>query len=129
MFGSKTILLCGDFRQTLPVIPQATRLHLIENFIVSWDKFQEFHKCTLRQNMRVLPQEIEFVEFLNVLGNGTVPTSPQYSSDTIEIPQNLIGHTNSIINDIYGDLTETIISHEIVDSVILAPKKDLKAVY
>ena len=30
-FGVKTILLCGDFRQILPVVPHGSRATLIEN--------------------------------------------------------------------------------------------------
>lgn len=84
LFGGKTILLCGDFRQTLPVIPHGTRVNLIENCIKSWTEFSKFQKLTLTQNMRALPNEIEFVEFLRKLGNGELQTYPQFGSDIIE---------------------------------------------
>ena len=46
-FGGKTILLCGDFRQILPVIPHESRGTLIENCVTSWQEFSYFHKITL----------------------------------------------------------------------------------
>ena len=61
-FGGKTILLCGDFRQILPVIQHESRGTLIENCVTSWHEFSYFHKIT--RNMSALPNEIEFVEFL-----------------------------------------------------------------
>ena len=63
----KTILLCGDFRQILPVIPHESRGTLIENCVTSWHEFSHFHKITLTRNMRALSNEIEFVGFLKKL--------------------------------------------------------------
>ena len=63
-FGGKTILLCGDFQQILPVIQHESRGTLIENCVTSWHEFPYFHKITLTINMRALSNEIEFVEFL-----------------------------------------------------------------
>ena len=51
-FGGKTILLCGDFRQILPVISHVSRGTLIENCVTSWYEFSYFHKITLTQNRR-----------------------------------------------------------------------------
>ena len=67
--GVKTILLCGDFRQILPVVPHGSRATLIENCVTSWYKFVYFPKVTFTQNMRALPSETEFVEFLKNIVN------------------------------------------------------------
>ena len=63
-FGGKTILLCGNFWQILPVILHESRGTSIENCVTSWHEFPYFLKITLTQNMRALLNEIEFVEFL-----------------------------------------------------------------
>ena len=63
-FGAKTTLLCSDFRQILPVIPHGSRGTLIENYVTSWYEFPYFHKIAFTRNMRALPNEMEFVEFL-----------------------------------------------------------------
>ena len=42
----------------------------------------------------------------------------------IEIPQQLIGHTNNIINELYGNISENILSDHMLDPVILASKND-----
>jgi hypothetical protein len=123
-FGGKTILLGGDFRQILPVIPHGSRATLIENCITSWHKFAYFHKVTFTQNMRALPSEVEFVEFLKKIGNDESPQLPQFGENIIEISQQFIGDENNIINEVYGNISENILSDNILKSVILAPKND-----
>jgi PIF1 helicase. len=75
-FGGKTILLCGDLRQILPVIPHESRGTLIENCVTSWHEFSYFRKITLTRNMRALPNEIEFVEFFKEIDNDEAPEFP-----------------------------------------------------
>lgn len=126
LFAGKTILMCGDFRQILPVMTHGTRATLIENCIVSWTEFESVQRLTLNQNMRALPHEIEFVEFLKRLGNGTERQYPEYGSDMIEIPQHLLGNCNRIIEDVFGDVSDVtnILSERVFKSVILAPKNE-----
>lgn len=120
LFGGKTILLCGDFRQILPVVPHGSRAVLIENCFTSWSEFDSFHHVTLSQNMRALPHEIEFVEFLRQIGNGTARQYPEFGENVIEIPQRLIGNVNKIVDEVYGNIAENILTDRILYSVILA---------
>ena len=39
-FGGKTILLCSDFRQILPVIPHESSGTSIENCVTSWHEMK-----------------------------------------------------------------------------------------
>ncbi|XP_011859026.1 PREDICTED: uncharacterized protein LOC105556539, partial [Vollenhovia emeryi] len=74
-FGGKIVLLGGDFRQLLPVKE--------------------------RKNIRVLPQEKEFAQFLLDLGNGSLNDQ----SDNIQIPERCIADINAnIVRDMYGDI-------------------------
>jgi hypothetical protein len=59
--------------------------------------------------MRALPNEIEFVEFLKKIGNDEAPQFPQFGENIIEIPQQLIGDKNNIINEVYGNISENIL--------------------
>lgn len=124
LFAGKTMLLCGDFRQILPVVPHGSRAVLIENCVISWNEFNTFHHVTLNQNMRALPNEIEFVEFLKLLGNGEARKFSQFGDDVIEIPQNLIGNVANIIDDVFGNIEQTILTDSMVNSVILAPTNE-----
>ena len=75
-FGGKTILLCVNFWQILPVILHESRGTLIENCVTSWHEFPYFRKITLTRNMRALPNEIEFVEFFKEIDNDEAPEFP-----------------------------------------------------
>ena len=126
MINSKHLkkkLLCGDFRQILPVIPHGSRGTLIENCVTSWHEFPYIHKITFTRNMRTLPNEIKFVEFLKKkFGNDEALQFPQFGENIIEIPQLLIGDKDNIINEVYGNISENILLDNILDSVILVPK-------
>ncbi|XP_034934873.1 uncharacterized protein [Chelonus insularis] len=100
-FGGKIVVLGGDFRQLLPVKTHSTRsetVNLSIKFSSLWKNFQLF---SLSQNMRVLPEEVEFAEFLLNLGNGTLNDN----EDNVQIPSCCLAHVDDdIINDTYGDL-------------------------
>lgn len=123
-FGNKTFLLCGDFRQILPVVPHGSRAALIENCVTSWNLFPQFHHVTLTQNMRALPHEIEFDEFLKKIGNGDAQVFPSFGPDIIELPRQIVGNLDNIISDIYGNIEQSILSEDVLHSVILAPKNE-----
>jgi hypothetical protein len=69
-----------------------------------------------------IPNEIEFVEILKKIGNDEAPQFPQFGENNIKIPQLLIGDKTNIISEVYGNISENILSENILDSVILAPK-------
>ena len=72
--------------------------------------------------MRALSKEIEFVEFLKKIYNDESSQFPQFGESIIEIPQQLKGDKNNIINEVYGNISENILSDNILVPVILASK-------
>jgi hypothetical protein len=87
-FGGKMIILAGDFRQCLPVIPGATRAGIVGQCINKshlWQHFTVFH---LTENMRVKasgdPVLEEFDKWTLSIGNG------QDSNGSVPIPNNMI---------------------------------------
>ena len=76
------------------------------------------------RDMRALLNEIEFVEFLKRIGNDEAPQFPQFGKRIREIPKQLIGDKNNIINEVYGNISENIHSDNIMDPVILTYKND-----
>ena len=68
-FGGKIVIFCGDPRQTLPVIPKASRSVVVNASLIKcplrWDSAV---KLNLSINMRVIrngknPQSIQFAKF------------------------------------------------------------------
>ncbi|XP_044583970.1 uncharacterized protein LOC123264615 [Cotesia glomerata] len=71
-FGGKLMILGGDFRQLFPVQPHTTRTETVNLSIRFSSLWKNFHQFSLTQNMRALPEEIQFVNFLLNIGDRTV---------------------------------------------------------
>ncbi|GFT18965.1 ATP-dependent DNA helicase, partial [Trichonephila clavipes] len=90
IFGGGLILLSGDFRQTLPIIPRSTptdELHACLKSSVLWRHLQ---KLTLKTNMRVQLQRDasvgNFAKQLMDIGNGRIEIDE--STQCITLPAN-----------------------------------------
>src|SRR5437868_14558772 len=73
-FGGKIVILCGDFRQVLPVVVRGTHEKIVDACLKSSDLWKHFQSLKLTINMRVLQQnnieQKNFVEFLLQVGEG-----------------------------------------------------------
>ena len=78
-FGGKIILLAGDFRQCLPVVPGANRAGTVNKCINKSALWQHFKVLQLTENMRVRasgdPTLEEFDKWTLSIGNGMVLNS------------------------------------------------------
>lgn len=76
-FGGAMILLSGDFRQILPVIPRSTAVDEINTCLKSSNLWRYVKKLQLTTNMRVTllndTSAEDFSEQLLTIGNGQVP--------------------------------------------------------
>ena len=74
-FGGKIIILAGDFRQCLPVIPGANRAGIVDSCINHSHLWQNFQVQSLTENMRVMasgdPTLERFAKWTLSLGDGT----------------------------------------------------------
>ena len=90
-FGGKTIVLSGDFRQCLPVVPGASRAGTVDTCINRSFLWRHFEVLRLTQNMRVRASGDvrleEFDQWLLSLGDGTAPVVS--GEDIIELPEDL----------------------------------------
>ena len=68
-FGGKVVVLGGDFRQLLPVNINSTKDEVINLSIKKSKCWDHFKTHFLTQNMRTLPSEKEFTEYLIKIGN------------------------------------------------------------
>ncbi|XP_049316556.1 uncharacterized protein LOC125779320 [Bactrocera dorsalis] len=79
-FGGVMILLSGDFRQTLPVIPKSTAADELNTCLKLSHLWRFVKTISLTMNMRVLLQNDRtaevFLKELLQIGNGQVPIDP-----------------------------------------------------
>ena len=99
-FGGKTLLLGGDFRQTLPVVPHGSQSAIVEASIKFNELWHKFKILKLQNNVRSV--DPEFSEWLIKLGNGELSNTHGLPDDTIEIPSDLICN-GSLIKEIFGE--------------------------
>ena len=74
LFGGKVMVLCGDFRQTLPVIEGVnSEIAITGNSLLKSALFVEnFMRMQLRRNMRADGESVEFKKWLLKIGSGTM---------------------------------------------------------
>lgn len=96
-FGGKVVVFGGDFRQVLPVIPNASRQDIV---LASLKSSYLWHHCQvlkLTKNMRLTvganSSDIEdiksFGEWILEIGNGTI-NEPNNGETTIDIPDDIL---------------------------------------
>ncbi|KAJ1687074.1 hypothetical protein LUZ63_018464 [Rhynchospora breviuscula] len=141
-FGGVTVVLGGDFRQTLPVVPHSTRFETVAASITNSYLWPSCRLFRLTINMRLLTSNSQlsdrqaisvFACWLLSVGNGTAPGIPLYNCserDWIKIPDKYLLHhagdkVSAIITAVYGDLQCT---HQddgyLRVRAIIAPKND-----
>ncbi|KAJ6935238.1 DNA helicase [Populus alba x Populus x berolinensis] len=97
-FGGKSILLGGDFRQILPVIPGGTKEEIINASFTSSLLWSAFTFLTLNQNMRLSAEGLspdqkdelrQFAEWILLIGDGQIcdlAVSDDHDAAFIKIP-------------------------------------------
>ena len=90
-FGGKILILSGDFRQTLPVIPGASSATVIDSAINRSYLWKFFKVLKLEENMRVKassdPSLEAFDKWTLSIGDGEIPVVEE--ADSIEIPDEM----------------------------------------
>jgi len=118
-FGGKTVLLGGDFRQTLPVVPHGSRSAIVEaslKFNELWDKFQ-----ILKLTNNVGSVDKQFSDWLINVGDGAIESASELSEDLIEIPADIVCK-GSIVSEIFGDHIKLNDASKFAKMAILCPK-------
>lgn len=128
-FGGKTVILGGDFRQTLPVVPGGSQEQIVSLSLPRSYLWQSIEILTLHNNMRLLNgnltnssrnEEQAFADWLLTVGrgdgisaDGTIPFDPRMRVDSCD----------TLITSIYPHLDENVPPPRyFLDRIILAPR-------
>ena len=90
-FGGKVVVLGGDFRQVLPVMPHGSREEVVAHSIQSHGLWASglLRAHTLSQNMRAR-EDAEWREYLLQIGNGAVPLVPSIGPFAIRLREDIV---------------------------------------
>jgi hypothetical protein len=96
IFGGKTVVLGGDFRQILPVVPKAGREDIVNASLPRSHLWQHVTILRLHINMRVMAtnfeEQREFAKWVLNVGNGSFPAiagEEVVDPDWIKIPSHM----------------------------------------
>jgi ATP-dependent DNA helicase PIF1 len=132
-FGGKVIVLAGDFRQVLPVVPKGSRAQIVQAAVKCHSLWSHFYTIRLTKNMRAMrllqeigeqaaQQQQEWADYLLQIG--------EHASEKMLLPSDMVvptqGGIDQLIQDIYGDLRLDVarIPATLIHKCILAPKND-----
>ncbi|KAG2215864.1 hypothetical protein INT45_004467 [Circinella minor] len=132
-FGGKLIVSSGDFRQVLPVIPNASRAQIVAQSLKRSSIWRHTQIFRLQTNMRVQQasntrnsaQLREFAEYLLRIGENREQIAPG-TEDCIKLCNSMLmpGYNIlTLIDTLYGDMISTTPSREfLMSGAILTPK-------
>ncbi|GFR74752.1 ATP-dependent dna helicase pif7-like protein [Elysia marginata] len=127
--GGIATLLCGEFRQILPVVVVGTRANIVNSCIKSSMLWSCITPLQLRTNMRVyLSGSTEagiFADMLLRLGDGLIPATE--NPDTIPLHQFgiIVQTTKQLIDSVFPDFVNNISNAQwLTERAILTPLND-----
>lgn len=135
VFGGKTVLLGGDFRQILPVVQKGTRQDTVLAAINRSRLWDSCHVYLLQHNMRLNQTEKDFAKWLIRVGDGKSNELKQKSFndsdlDMVSINKELmLQNTDYAIKDIvmhtYAEYEKSNTDREyLIERVILTPRNE-----
>ena len=111
-FGGKVVLLGGDFRQTLPVVPRGSRAQIVGACIRRSPLWRHFVMLRLHENMRARQAAGEhqdrqeaFADWLVQLGSGQLP---EVEEGVIQLPEELVMPDDlaGVVDWVFGDMAQ-----------------------
>jgi hypothetical protein len=108
-FGGKVLVLGGDFRQVLPVMPHSSREDIVSHSLQAHPLWTSgfvsiFH---LTENMRAAHNGT-WRDYLLTVGDGLVEVATQISTQSIRIPDKLVAPHGWSVNDMIGHAFPTL---------------------
>jgi hypothetical protein len=115
-FGGKCLLLGGDFRQCLPVVPHGTSAQQASACLKASRLWHHFEQLSLTDNIRAAG-DADFAPWLLRVGNGTDGSSVDLNHHNID----LIYTQQELIDKTFGTVINGVTLQHLRKTVILAP--------
>ncbi|KAG5556137.1 hypothetical protein RHGRI_006680 [Rhododendron griersonianum] len=126
-FGGKIMVLGGDFRQVLPVVPKGTKAKTINASIAKSPLWRNVQVIRLKQNMRSV-NDREFTDFLLRVGDGNEPT---FDDEMMKVPASMVilwendRSIDKLIEEVFPDIESCAADSEyMVDRGLITPKNE-----
>ncbi|XP_050277829.1 uncharacterized protein LOC126719302 [Quercus robur] len=126
-FGGKVLILGGDFRQVLPIVPKGTKAEMIDACIVKSPLWKDVKVLHLKENMRSSNDE-EFAEYIQHIGDGN---EPYIIDDLIKLPPSMAMQWEgqhsiyNLIDQVFPNLQDHVNdARYMVDRALLTPIND-----
>ena len=107
-FGGKVFGLCGDFRQTLPVVKHGAQADVVAACINAASFWPYLSRFDLHQYMRVLSlqgehaeEQLSFAQFCLDVVEDKIPSVVEGSRRMIEIPASMLSESTSVEELLY----------------------------
>ena len=136
-FGGKILVLSGDFRQVLPVIPRAARAQIVQKCINRSQLWEHVKLYSLKTNERVKRrakagaddktiQELQkFAKVLEQIGDGRYPINEEIAADAIKVPDEWLSSAETLeqfIHEAFPNLQQQLYEDEFMQGrAILTP--------
>ena len=134
-FGGKTVLIAGDFRQTLPIYKHGTPADVLGITIKKSKIWNGIKKYALTVNMRADSNEIQYKNYQLQVGDGEIPC--KYEEELIPLPHEIVLENdttkllnsedceNYLIDHIFGRNSTDVLNNALnSNTAILCPKNE-----
>ena len=106
-FGGKVVVLGGDFRQILPVVPKGKQADILNATLNTSHLWSSIRVIQLTINMRVGNSDKEFQQWLLRIGNGTEQVARDTGEMAVKIPEDMcFPDAKSLIRAVYNDFSD-----------------------
>ncbi|KAI8537401.1 hypothetical protein RHMOL_Rhmol09G0020900 [Rhododendron molle] len=126
-FGGKIMVLGGDFRQVLPVVPKGTKAETINASIAKSPLWRNVQVIRLMQNMRSV-NDREFSDFLLRVGDGNEPI---FDDEMMKVPASMVKpwendrSIDKLIEEVFPNIESCAADSEyMVDRGLITPKNE-----
>ena len=116
-FGQKCVVVGGDFRQCLPIVPHGHRAAIVEQTVKFASAWSSIRHLPLSENMRASSASQEFRSWLLRLGQGSIP-------NPVPIPPSITCDLTDLIHFTFGDALSNGNFNSFCSSCILCPRNE-----